>query len=285
VTDVLRKSVALLELLAEQDQTLSVQQIALKLGMAKSSAHRLLVSWEELGYVERTQHDRRFKVGLRMLELGRKVSARNGLTAHGRETLVSLHRKFGESVYLALYRAGKVLLIDSIESTNALRVVVDLGETCHLHASATGKAVAAFLPREELDEVLPPGRLPKLTPTTTTDRRRLYQALDAIRASGIAVNREDTTPGVICLGAPLFLGEAGRVLGALGISIPVCRASEPLLDRVKDALLDSARALSRKLAETRSVAADAAGTRRPYQPRIRDRAQAAGSIRRAAATA
>jgi DNA-binding IclR family transcriptional regulator len=227
--EVVERAVSVLEFMAASDKPLSLQAIAPALGIAKSSVYRLLLTWEHLGYLERVGPAGHFRLGIRALELGRKMGSRTRLAELVQTQLTRLHERFRESVYLGLYRGGKVVLVDAIQSTQPVRVVVDLGETCFLHASAQGKCVAAYLQPERLWSLLEEVGIPQLTGKTNTDPKGLIEDLVRIRANGYAVNWEETIEGCVCVGAPFFSGTDGAVLGSIGISTPISRVNENLL--------------------------------------------------------
>jgi IclR family acetate operon transcriptional repressor len=182
-------------------------------------------------------------LGFKIIELSRKAAGQNRIAQESRAMIVNLHDRFQESVYIGVYRRGRVVMIDMLPSPHAVRVVVDLGEQCHLHASALGRSVAAYLPENKLRERLDQAGMPKLTKNTIVSYKRLRAVLAEIRSRGYAINREETVEGAVCVGAPFFAGDAG-VLGAAAISIPVCRATDALVDAVGAALVDAASMLS-----------------------------------------
>ncbi len=227
--DVLERAVSVLEFMAASDKARSLKSISSTLGIAKSSVYRLLLTWEHLGYVERIGPAGHFRLGVRALELGRKMGSRNRLVELTQTQLTHLHERFRESVYLGLYRRGNVILVDAIQSTQPVRVVVDLGETCLLHASAQGKCVAAHLQPEKLWSLLEAAGMPQVTSKTNTNPKHLARTLDEIRRNGYAINWEETVEGCVCVGAPFFAGADGAVLGSVGISTPISRVNETLL--------------------------------------------------------
>lgn len=226
---------------------MSLQDLSASVGLAKSSVHRLLMTWLDLGYVARRANGE-YGLGLAAVELARRVSRRNQVVELSHQTLRRLHRETGESVYLALYRSGRVVLLDALEGVHPLRVIIDLGELCYLHASAQGRAVAAFLDPEGLASHLRASGMPKVNARTEVGWRTLQERLRQVRTDGYAINWEETVEGAVCLGVPLFAGASGPVLGSLGISIPVCRASELTLRHNVRLLLDAGQALSEALA-------------------------------------
>ncbi len=237
-----------LETLAAHPPSLSLQDLSAAVGLAKSSVHRLLMTWLELGYVARRPGGE-YGLGLAAVELARRVSRRNQVVELSHQTLRRLHRESGESVYLALYRAGRVVLLDALEGIHPLRVIIDLGELCYLHASAQGRAVAAFLDPEVLAARLRASGMPKINARTQTGWRTLQERLRQVRTEGYAINWEETVEGAVCLGVPFFAGLHGPVLGSLGASIPVCRVTELTLQHHLRLLREAGQALSEVLAD------------------------------------
>jgi DNA-binding IclR family transcriptional regulator len=245
-TEVLDRAVAILELLADHPAGLPLTRVAELCRLPKSSAHRLLLSWIGLGYVLRHANGD-FAIGLGTIELSRRVARRSRPVEICHGLLRSLQRKCGESVYFGVYRAGAVILVDAVESSQPVRVVVDLGEQCHLHASAQGLVVAAFLDPSYLEERLRCTGLKAFTARTNTSRAVLADRLARCRRDGYALNDGETVEGAVCLGAPVFAGTDGPVMGSLGISTPAWRATPVVREQQKAWLLAAATELSRAL--------------------------------------
>jgi len=244
--EVIEKATRILEALADAPDGLSLQALATQTGLAKSTAHRLLGTWGDLGYVSRTSSGG-YAAGIAVLELARKLVRRSRVAEIGREILRQLQRSTGESVYLGVYRDGKVVLLDGVEGSHPLRVVCDLGEQCYLHASAQGRAVAAYLDKASLRALLRTQGLPALTPKTLTDSRLILQRIAEDRDRGYSLNIEETVLGALCLGVPFFAGQHGSVVGSLGISIPLPRASASNVANCLNLLLASAQQLTTAL--------------------------------------
>jgi DNA-binding IclR family transcriptional regulator len=245
-TQVLEKSVAILELLADHPAGLTLARVSEICALPKTSAHRLLLSWIGLGYVTRNTNGE-FAIGLQAIELSRRVARRNRPVEICHTLLRRLQQQCGESVYFGIYRAGAVILVDAVESAHALRVVVDLGEQCHLHASAQGLAVAAFLDPAYLQERLTATGLRAFTARTNTNRLVLEQRLALCRETGYAINDGETVQGAVCIGAAVFAGTGGPVLGSIGISTPAFRADEATLAQQTQWILSAAAEMSNAL--------------------------------------
>jgi DNA-binding IclR family transcriptional regulator len=246
-TEVLEKAVAILELLADNPAGLTLARVSEMCMLPKTSTHRLLLSWIGLGYVTRNTNGE-FSIGLRAVELSRRVARRNRPVEICHTLLRRLQQQCGESVYFGVYRAGAVILVDAVESAHALRVVVDLGEQCHLHASAQGLAVAAFLEPAYLEERLAATGLRAFTARTNTNKHVLAERLARCRETGFAINDGETVQGAVCLGAAVFAGTDGPVLGSIGISTPAFRVNEATLAQQTEWILATAAEMSKALA-------------------------------------
>lgn len=246
-TEVLEKAVAILELLADHSAGLPLARVAELTGLPKTSTHRLLLSWIGLGYLTRHPNGD-FALGLQAIELARRVARRNRPVEICHALLRRLQRESAESVYFGIYRAGTVVLVDAVESSYPVRVVVDLGEQCHLHASAQGLAVAAFLDPVYLSSRLAATGLKAFTRRTNTNAAVLKARLAECRDQGYALNDGETVEGAVCLGAPVFAGADGPVLGSIGISIPEFRATPQAREHQLQLLVAAAAEMSRALA-------------------------------------
>lgn len=177
--------------------------------------------------------------------LARKLGRRDRVVEASRKVLERVQQATGESVHLAVYRGGRVVLVDGVESGQAVRVVFAAGEECPLYASAMGRAVAAFLDPARLDGLLEEsGGLRPLTPHTSTSRDVLRRRLQQCRSTGHSINWEEMVEGAVCVGVPYFSGVEGAVLGALGVSIPVFRAKEEYVRQCVETAVGACQELS-----------------------------------------
>lgn len=220
--ELVEKTVRLLEVLAQAGAPQKLKQIASTAGMVKSSAYRILFTLRELGYVEQSP-DRSYQLSWKVLTLVRGA-ARPSLTTLARPHMEGLRDRLGESVWLAERRGPHVYLVDAAEAAHPIRLSFRPGDICPLHASALGKAIAAYLTDDELEAVLGKGELPRYTPRTITDRGLLAAHLAEVRERGYSINDEETIEGAMLFGAPVFDAD-GRPFAALSISTLVVRCT------------------------------------------------------------
>jgi IclR family acetate operon transcriptional repressor len=252
--EVIARTFRVLESLADGPAELG--RIAESSGLGKSSVFRILYTLRELGYVEQAGVTAPYRLSLKMAALARRTGADLTLAAAARPQLIRLRDELGESAWLAELRSAGVVLTEAAQAHHKLRLSLDLGDACPLHASAVGKAVAAHLPPGELKRLLGDGRLPRYTARTIVTRTALQAELAKVRRRGFALNQEETIEGAFLAGAPVF-DAAGRVCAAVSVSAPTARCLPAKRGAMIAAVRRAAAEISREL--------ERAGFQAPYR--------------------
>jgi IclR family acetate operon transcriptional repressor len=246
---VLDRALDLLEALAEAPAgaPLGVSEVARRAGVTKSAAFRILANLERRGYVAKDPVSARYTLGTQLVYLGERSLGAIDLRAAARPALEALRRRFGETVNLGVREGAEVVYVDMIESSHGLRMAARVGGRDHLHSTALGKAILAFLPPAERDQLLhAPGALPVRTERTITDPVKLRAELERVRERGIAEDRDENEVGARCLGAPIF-DHRGLVAGAISLSAPDSRLDDARAAEVAVAVGEEAAAITRRL--------------------------------------
>ncbi|MCS7246494.1 MAG: IclR family transcriptional regulator, partial [Thermomicrobium sp.] len=157
-----------------------------------------------------------------------------------------LARELGETIQLAVLQGREVLYVGKQEGTQWVRLASEVGTRLPAHATSLGKCLLAWLPPQELDQLLASGPLVALTPRTITDPEALRAELALVRAQGYALDRGETLPDVWCFGAPVRDAN-GSVVAALSISVPVTRISPTRAEELATTVQRAARELSHRL--------------------------------------
>jgi len=242
-SSVLVKSFSVLEALANQNTPSGLAELVAMTGFSKPTVHRVLQSLIALGYVAAVGGGTYQLTGkLRQLSLG---PADRWLASLGEPVLRKLHAQTGETINLGVLRHNRILYVSILESEHALRRVARVQEADPVLCTALGRAIAAHLPAKAVDLLLRTQAIERRTPKTVIDSRRLRQVLDDVRASGYAVEQDETDLGVTCIGAPIFW--RGEVVAAISISAPSARMNADSQKRWRDALLKAAKLLEQKL--------------------------------------
>jgi IclR family acetate operon transcriptional repressor len=198
------RALELLEVLQRQESA-TISELADLHGVHRATTLRLLQTLERFGYVTRGENRSEFRLGLKLYELGAVFSERSELLRAARPMMRHLAQKTGETIDLALFHNDETLLIESIAARPAGRVGSNVGRRSSATCTTTGKLHFATQPWDEVERMLARRGLPRLGPKSITDPQRFHAELERVRASGYAVNDEETDPNVRFVGVPIKL--------------------------------------------------------------------------------
>jgi len=233
----------ILELTAASRDGLVLKDLSLGVETPKSSLLPLLRTLSARGYLEQGRAGE-YRLGPRALELAVRSPGCRDLVEAARPALGALMRRTGESAFLTTLAtdAAAVVFIDVVETDQLIRYTVSVGQRSPLHATANGKAILAFLPDGERDEILRALPLKRYTDRTLTSVPALRAALDEIRATGVGLSLDEIVRGASGIAAPVYDRE-GRVVGACAVGGPTDRM-KPRLRQLTADVKDTARAIS-----------------------------------------
>jgi DNA-binding IclR family transcriptional regulator len=249
----IERAVSILNAFSPEDPELGVTELADRLGLHKSTVHRFMVNLDAAGLVERNPRTGRYRLGLRIFELGGLVMQQMNLWDEALPFLEGLVRDTGETGHLAVLDGGEAIYIERVEARRALRVPSAIGRGYPAHATNLGKVLLADLPAERVEQIVAERGLAAYTPHTITGLEELEAELERIRALGYAVDNEEYDEGLRCIGAPVR-DHSGHVVAALGIGGPVTRITPDRADELAELVMAAARGLSRRLGAHRSGA-------------------------------
>jgi DNA-binding IclR family transcriptional regulator len=217
------------------------------LGVAHSTAHRLLAMLAYHGFVRQEPDSRAYIAGPALVEIGLAAVSQLDIRRHARPALERLAGTLGETAHLAVLEGGNVRYLDAVESSRALRVASRTGSVLAASCTASGKALLAALPEAEVSAMFADREaLPRLTPRSITSRPALLAELRQVRADGCAVNREESEEGVVSV-AVAVRGPRPAPGVALTVSAPVSRMTEEATARIKEELRAQAAWLAAQL--------------------------------------
>lgn len=227
----------------------SVSALARDLGLHKSVTHRLLATLARGGLLVQDRTTGHYALSMVVASLARRVERRTTLAAAARPHLLALADACRETVSLVVPNGNTGLCLDTVESTQSMRLTVTIGEAFLLHAGAAGKLLLAFQPPEVIARVASASPLPRYTDRTLTSEAALRRALAEVRRTGVATSDGEITPGARSLGAPVWNHE-GRVVAGLVISAPAFRLGPPDARRLRPLLIATAERVSAALGYT-----------------------------------
>jgi len=222
----------------------STGELAQALGLHRSIVYRILETLQRRGFVTQVERGR-FRLGLKLVELGNVVLSGIDLRQIAHPIMVQLAQETGESVFLTVPSGDESVCIDKVDSPQHVRVTMTIGGRYPLYAGASNKVLLAYLPAEVVDGLAGRG-LAAITPDTITEPARLQEELAAIRRQGWAFSVGELTPGVAAVCVPLFDSNHAVVAG-LSIAGLASRFSAERLPMLIDATLKAAGRISAQL--------------------------------------
>ncbi|MGB5984588.1 MAG: IclR family transcriptional regulator [Desulfobacterales bacterium] len=240
----LAKGLRVIELLAQHGE-MSASRIAGHLETSRAASHRFLSTLRDLGYVDKTA-DGRFCLTFKVVELGMRKLEGFEIRHAAQPYMQALAKAFHETVNLGHWENGQVLHLHKIHSTEILRLDVATGAVAPAYCTGLGKAMLAFQDPEEQEAYLHSLKMVALSSKTITTVAKLKLEMDKIRQCGYAIDDEELSLGLRCVGAPIF-DHRGTAAFALSVSGPSLRMTPEKMRAIQAQLLPICRELSRQI--------------------------------------
>jgi IclR family KDG regulon transcriptional repressor len=233
-------------LLQDSGAPLTLQEVSTQSRINKSTAFRLLSHLEREHYLGRDDKGA-YSLGPNLLRLGSKYKVQAPLREAARESLWELWRATQETVNLAVLDGLDVVYIDCLESPHGFRLVSNVGTRAVLYRTALGKALGAYLPPEQCEQIVKSLKFQAFTPHTLTSAAQLSRAFETVRHAGFAVDNEESVLGLRCIAAPILDGRRIAV-AAVSISGPASRITAQRTATLGDVVKSVAQEISSRVA-------------------------------------
>ncbi|MCJ8340422.1 MAG: helix-turn-helix domain-containing protein [Pseudomonadales bacterium] len=221
----LSRGLALLEKIAEAESGVLLTDLAAQLELPASTAHRLLHTLEQQGFVRQEVAQDLWYVGTAGFKVGNAFLASRDFVRQAKPFMQRLVEQVGETSNLSILQGGKAVIIAQQQCSEMMRMMVPLGSSSPLHASGVGKAIMAGLPEHERRELLENLSLETITPWTITSKDSFQQALQQTAIMGWAFDDQEHAVGLRCVAACLY-DEKGYPLAAISVSGPLARIDD-----------------------------------------------------------
>ena len=238
-------AIRLLKAFSDSDREIGISALSKKLGVSKSTVHRVATTLVAEGLLEQNPENDRYRLGLALFSLGTLVRRRMDISNEAKPFLSKLRETTKENIHLAVLQGSEVVYVYDMESSQAVRLKPHLGSTKPLFCSAEGLAILAFQPPSFVDRVLS-GPLQPRTNNTMTDPAKIRARLEKIRADGYALEDEESEIGMRCVAAPIFDAE-GHAVAAVGVAGPSQRLSTHAVANFAPQVRDAAASASMRL--------------------------------------
>jgi DNA-binding IclR family transcriptional regulator len=243
---VLERAIGIIEALWKDGPELSQVELCSRVGLHKSTMHRILNVLEEHRFVEKGKSNAKYRLGTRLFEIGSKAGVNLDLRDQARPYLQRLVYESGETAHLCVLDEGEVLYLEKVEAPRTVRVPSNVGRRYPAHCGAAGKILLAYLTPNEVDEIIKRRGLKAFTHNTITTPAQLRGELEAVAALGYAVDNEEFEEGLQCIGAPIR-DYSGKVIASISVAGPASRMSDGKIPSIARSVVDAALDLSRQV--------------------------------------
>ncbi|MFF0814675.1 IclR family transcriptional regulator [Rhodococcus sp. NPDC003318] len=208
---VLGRAAVIMDAFNSTHRVLSLIELSHRTGLPKSTLHRLAEQLCQVGWIRRVPGG--YRIGMRMFELGSLALEADRLQEAAYPHLRSLAARTGMYVHLSIPNEAEVVHLERI-AAGPLRLATRRGERAPAYCTALGKAMAAS--DDDLTQAVLDAPMPRRTDNTITDERALLDEFRRVRHSGIAVDRSEYCPQIVCVAAPIRQGHT--VVGAISVT-------------------------------------------------------------------
>ena len=222
--ETLLRGLNILSLFSRETPAWSLTEIVAATGMNKTTAFRMITTLEMAGYLVRDGQSKRYRPGMKILQLGFAALSSLDLRQVARPYLEKLSQRAGETVSLSVLDGMEIVYIDRVRNQQIVGVLLGLGSRLPAHCASMGKAMLANLPPDELRRRLDQAELKPRTPKTLTDRLAFEAELAVVRQQGYAVNDEELEIGLRAVAAPVW-DSTRQVVAAVNITGSVAMIS------------------------------------------------------------
>lgn len=243
---VLERALRLLDLLAQSDADLGPTELGERLGLHRSTTHRLLQVLEQHQLIRKSHVEGKYGLGMRLFELGSRVVSQSDLATRSQPILRRLVDAAGETAHVCVLNDVDMVSVANVEGPWTLRTPSTVGRRTPLYCTSVGKVLLAYLPKAEQQRLLERVTLSRRTKRTITTRTALDAELQVIRRRGFGMDNEEIEEGLRCVGAPVF-NHRGEVTAAISVAGPVFRVTRQRLPAIARAVKSAGRDLSHDL--------------------------------------
>jgi IclR family KDG regulon transcriptional repressor len=228
-----------------QTPELNMTQISEKVGMHKSTVHRLLATLEKRKFVKRDPVTGIYRPGIRLLQMAYLTLADINIREIALPYMSKLVEQFRETVDLAILDESDVVFVDAIESPQRVKLAASPGQHLPAYSTASGKAILAFLPGEEAMKIREQNNH-QFKPNRVLSQSAFFEDLGLTRKRGYSIDMEELEQGIHAVGAPI-MGVKGIPIASLAVAGPSFRLTQELLESIGTDLVKVTKEISKEV--------------------------------------
>ncbi len=224
----LSRALRLMNALARVPQGLSLSEVAHRVELPTSTAHRLLTTLQNERYVRFDSERSAWLIGVQAFQVGSAFVRSRDLVVMARPYMRRLMEESGETVNLAIPDRAEVVYLAQVECHKMMRAIAGPGGRAHMHCSGVGKAIMAFMDGNDVNEVIRSRGLTRETAKTISSEDQLRRELETVRTLGYAIDNEENAIGLRCVAGVVF-DEHAEPMAGLSVSGPTARMTDARL--------------------------------------------------------
>ncbi|WP_041711069.1 IclR family transcriptional regulator [Clostridium pasteurianum] len=246
VVQSVERTLSILEVLSDYENGLGITEISEKVNLHKSTVHRLLNTLMIKDYVEQDEDTNRYKLTLKLFELGSKKVEKMNIVTVARPLLQELMEKTNEVIHLVVREGTEIVYIAKVESQNPIRMYSRIGKRSPVYCTAVGKAMLSYMTDDEVNFIWENSNIEKLTENTVVDFDKFKGNLGIIEKQGYAIDEQENEIGIRCIASPI-LDYRGQVCGAISISGSIISFKEEKIKEFSKLITGYANKISQEL--------------------------------------
>jgi DNA-binding IclR family transcriptional regulator len=242
------RALDVLQCFTSQSPELTMSQISSRIGINKSTVHRLLSTLERKRFVERDPSTGLYKPGLRLLQIASLAMEQNDLRRLAAPFLQDLCNQFRENVNLSLLDGADVVYLGVVESSQRVKLAAIPGQRLPAFCTASGKAILAFLPEENVKRILERG-MPAYTQHTLASPEIFWEDIRHVRELGFAIAEQEFEDGINAVAAPI----CNQPIASISIAGPAYRLTRERMLEIGPDLLATAKKIAIEVERTSNL--------------------------------
>ncbi|MDO4544566.1 MAG: IclR family transcriptional regulator [Bacillota bacterium] len=212
----IERALDIIEAVAVEQEGLSLTEIAVKVGLHKSTAHRIIATLTKRGYLDKS-NENNYRVGLKLIEAVSCYINSLELQTEARPYVAQITANLGLTSHLGVLDGDKVVYIEKMDVVSSVKMYSQIGLRMHAYCSSLGKCLLANYSKEQLDAIMTDCGFIKFTANTIADIDALHVEINKVRKQGWAMDDEEYEIGHRCIGAPIY-DYRGDIIAAISAS-------------------------------------------------------------------
>lgn len=241
-------AIHLMKTFSEDEPELGISELAKRLGIAKSTVHRLATALLDESLLEQNPDNGRYRLGIGLFSLGSQVRTRLDVAAEAKPILHELRQRTGENARLAVLHGRNVVFIHDFESNEPVHLRSITGQFRPAHSTAEGLCLLSGMRGPALEAFLAEPLMAP-TPNTVVEPDALLERVRRVKRQGFATEDEESEAGTRGVAAPIHSADA-RIVAAIGMAGPRLRIKKRDFSQLADAVMQAAQKLSERLGYT-----------------------------------